>query len=213
METHIIEATNGPQNWGKFLIGAFTEEWQRLPATPGQTYPASLLIQRGWTNKHRLVLDLETGEGAIFKHGGYARADLDKHRIWVCPLFEPFLAWLYTQDLTDITKLPEHVDLPDAPFQWQGYRRSGPQLRALGRAIHDEAVDPRMGEPLLHAILRRPGGERPHRVRRVHGDGGEHSEGHRRPNMRLTSRSRYGHKKPNHPNCGRLSHRIDGLRY
>lgn len=71
------------------------------------------------------MLDLETGEGALFLPGGYASADLDKHKVWVCPLFEPFLAWLYKQDLQDLSKLPDLVDLPDAPFQWSGYRRSG----------------------------------------------------------------------------------------
>ena len=72
-----------------------------------------------------LVVDLETGEGAMFSPGGLAAADLQKHRIWVCPMFEPFLAWLYKQDLSDLTKLPKHVDLPDAPFEMHGYRREG----------------------------------------------------------------------------------------
>jgi hypothetical protein len=68
----------------------------------------------GWTNKHRLVLDLQTGEGNIFYAvpSGYPKADLDKHKVWVCPLFEPFLGWLYQQDLTDVTHLPDSVTLP-----------------------------------------------------------------------------------------------------
>jgi hypothetical protein len=44
---------------------------------------------------------------------------------WVCPLFEPFLEWLYQQDLTRIEELPSHVDLPEAEFQLHGYRRPG----------------------------------------------------------------------------------------
>jgi hypothetical protein len=124
MKTKFIEATNGPRNWGKFLVGQFTpEEWAlRSQIDPGR----SLIGGRGWHPKHRLVLDLQTGEGAIFLPGGLASADLHKHKIWVCPLFEPFLEWLYKQDLSDIDALPAHVDLPNAEFMMSGYRRQGP---------------------------------------------------------------------------------------
>jgi hypothetical protein len=125
MKTKIIEATNGPQNWGKFMLGRFDAEWQYRSAVADTPY-GSLLRGVGWTGEHLLVLDLQTGEGAIFRAGGCAPADLDKHRIWVCPLFEPFLTWLYTQDLADLDALPAHVDLPEAEFAWQGYRRPGP---------------------------------------------------------------------------------------
>jgi hypothetical protein len=73
------------------------------------------------------VLDLETGEGAYFLPGGNARADLREHRVLVCPMFEPFLEWLYAQDVNDITTLPVVLDLPDAPFALYGYRRPGPE--------------------------------------------------------------------------------------
>jgi len=87
-----------------------------------------LLSTRGWSHDHVWVLDLETGEGACFRPGGLAHADLNKHRIWVCPLFEPFLEWLYDQDLTDLTVLPDLVTLTlkEAPFSMFGYRRPGP---------------------------------------------------------------------------------------
>lgn len=124
MLTKIIEATNGPKNWGKFLIARPDTEWERTSAVDNSTVP--LLRARGWTRGHVWVLDLETGEGAYFRPGGSARADLTKHRIWVCPLYEPFLTWLYQQDLTDLAALPDHVDLPRAPFQLTGYRRPGP---------------------------------------------------------------------------------------
>lgn len=126
MKTKMIEVTNGPRNWGKMLVGRFEfHEWQVRSAVSDAP---SLLVTRGWTDDHILVLDLETGEGALFRPGGSAAAaknDLDKHRIWVCPLFEPFLAWLYTQDTTDLDALPDHVDLPEAEFQMAGYRRPG----------------------------------------------------------------------------------------
>ena len=121
MKTKIIEATNGPQNWGKFLVGEFDSEWEvRSKVSP----PAPLLRSRGHHERERLVLDLETSEGAIFTLGGSAKYDLDKHKIWVCPLFEPFLKWLYNQPL-DLDALPAHIDLPKAPFSLHGYRRKG----------------------------------------------------------------------------------------
>jgi hypothetical protein len=124
MKTKFIEATNGPQNWGKFMVGRFEkEEWYRSSAV---TERSSLLRAVGWAPDSLLVLDLQTGEGAIFNPGGLASADLEKHRIWVCPLFEPFLTWLYEQDLADLDRLPAHVDLPRAEFAMQGHRRPGP---------------------------------------------------------------------------------------
>lgn len=123
MITHIIEVTNGPRNWGKFLVGAFApEDWERKSRIDPER---SLLRSIGHGHDEILVLDLQTNEGAMFRHGGLARADLAKHKVWVCPLFEPFLAWLYQQDVRDITTLPAHVDLPDAPFAMHGYRRTG----------------------------------------------------------------------------------------
>ncbi len=123
MKTIFIEATNG-FNWGKFMVGQFeAEEWNRYSEIGEGFTP--LLARCGWTPSHLLVMDLATGEGAIFWPTGSAKADLDKHRVWVCPLFEPFLTWLYTQDLADIQKLPSAVELPDAPSAMHGYRRAG----------------------------------------------------------------------------------------
>lgn len=122
MKTRIVEATNGPSaNWGKFMICQFTQdEWDYRSKIDG----GQLIARRGWTPEHLLVVDLQTGEGAIFRPGGYAKYDLDKHRIWVCPLFEHFLQWLYDQPSP--MDVPELVDLPSAPFDSQGYRREGP---------------------------------------------------------------------------------------
>lgn len=124
METKFIEATNNNLNWGKFMIGRFTPEEWAYPAALDPT-GRSLIAGRGWSQDHIMVFDLQTGEGAIFKPGGYAKADLDKHQIWVCPMFEPFLEWLYQQDLRDLAKLPPSINLPDAEFSFSGYRRPG----------------------------------------------------------------------------------------
>jgi hypothetical protein len=130
MITKIIEVTNGPQNWGKFLVGRFdAEEWTRRSRVIEKSEPAlahiPLLHHIGQDHRQLLVLDLQTCEGAMFLPGGFPKADLEKHKIWICPMFEPFLEWLYKQDLSVLDKLPDHIDLPDAPFAFSGYRREG----------------------------------------------------------------------------------------
>lgn len=119
-----IEATDATLfNWGKFMVSRFTaEEYDRPSAidTGKRLLPAI-----GHGPRDIMVFDLQTSEGAIFTPGGLASADLLKHRIWVCPMFEPFLAWLYRQDLTDLRKLPVMVNLGDVPTSMQSYRRTG----------------------------------------------------------------------------------------
>lgn len=130
MKTKFIEATNG-FNWGKFAVSEFTnEEWHLRSNLPGAEHER-LLYGRGWDRAHLLVLDLQTGEGAIFRLGGSARADLQKHRIWVCPLFEPFLEWLYVVNgevsvAGWLDSLPGYIELPNAPSAMYGHRRPGP---------------------------------------------------------------------------------------
>lgn len=123
MQTKIIEVTNNELNWGKFMVARFDRaEWgYRSPISEGP-----LLRNIGWSHSLIWVLDLQTREGAAFRHGGVASADLNKHKIWVCPMYEPFLEWLYLQDVTDLSKLPEMVNLPNAEFALAGYRRTGP---------------------------------------------------------------------------------------
>lgn len=124
MKLHVVEAA-GNGNWGKFAVGRpGPGEWA-WRSTVGDA-GAPLLTQVGWGREHVWVWDLQTGEGAIFRPGGYAKADLEKHRVWVCPLFAPFLEWLYTQDLSDLDQLPRLVDLAGAEFAFTGYRRRGP---------------------------------------------------------------------------------------
>ena len=120
MQTKIIEAASKEGNWGKFMLARLDEEWQRRSVISERI----LLSEIGWTRKHLVVFDLQTGEGALFLPGGYARADLDKHKVWVCPLFEPFLEWLYTQNLSYLNLLPDSVEIP-APLELVGYRRKG----------------------------------------------------------------------------------------
>jgi hypothetical protein len=123
MQTKFIEVTNGQRNWGKFILIKFDSEWAEKSAFTGR----SLLGEVGWAPDNIIVFDLQTGEGARFRPGGCVKADLDKHKIWVCPMYEPFLNWLYRQDLTDLSKLPSELDIPDAEFAMAGYRRPGPK--------------------------------------------------------------------------------------
>lgn len=129
MITKFIEATQDSEsgfNWGKFMIGKFSpEEWAYRSALEAAN-AQRLIAGRGWSTRHFFFLDLQTGEGAIFSPGGIASADLEKHKIWVCPMAEPFLEWLYQQDLGDLDSLPPLVELPGVPAALAGYRRSGP---------------------------------------------------------------------------------------
>lgn len=130
----LFEAQHGPGtgNYGKFAVGRpGEEEWSWRSYVTGSERP--LLRDIGWGPKHLWVFDLQTGEGAFFLPGGHARNDLEKHRIWVCPLFEPFLEWLWKQDCSELGALHAAspvVVLPRAEFAFSGYRRQGP-LEAL----------------------------------------------------------------------------------
>lgn len=130
MRVRFVEVTNG-FNFGKFAVCRFEEHelayTSVLDATMGMQI--RLIGGRGWGPDHLLILDLQTGEGAMFRPGGLARADLNKHKIWVCPMFEPFLAWAWKQDLSDLDVLPALVELTEleAPSSMHGYRRTGVQ--------------------------------------------------------------------------------------
>jgi hypothetical protein len=144
VKTRIVEAEHGGRgNHGKFLLGRFTDEWEYRSALEayrqdGNVPPHLLGGVCGWGAEHVLIVDLATGEGALFLPGGHAGNDLDKRRIWVCPLFEPFVefAWQWVKDGKDLWDLPPVVLLPDAPFAVYGYRRPG---RASGG---DAPVEP-----------------------------------------------------------------------
>lgn len=128
MKNIFIEANGDGGNWGKFMVARFTSEWEHNSAIEREArgLDIPLLKAVGWGTDALLVWDLQTGEGAIFRPGGLASADLNKHKIWVCPLFEPFLAWLYRQDLTDIETLPRVIELEHG-LELSGYRRPGPK--------------------------------------------------------------------------------------
>jgi len=123
MQTKFIEVTNDNRNWGKFLLFRFDHEVEYKSAFTGN----SLLREIGWSQDNIVVFDLQTGEGARFRPGGLVKADMENHKIWCCPMYEPFLEWLYKQDLTNLDNLPSSLNLPDAEFSFAGYRRKGPK--------------------------------------------------------------------------------------
>lgn len=126
MKIKFIEAHNDKKNWAKMAIFRFgAEEFAHVSAIAPEY---QLLNVIGWEPRVIWVLDLATREGAAFKPGGLAKADLEKHKVWVCPLFQPFLEWLYKQDLTDLEALPSMINLPDAGFEWSGHRRGGAKI-------------------------------------------------------------------------------------
>lgn len=128
MECRFIEASQNVQtgfNWGKFMVARFTESEWAYRSRMDTILPGPLLRKCGWGPECLLVMDIQTGEGALFLPGGSALGDLARHRIWVCVLFEAFLSWLYGQDLSSLAALPDIVELPDAPAGLRGYRRPG----------------------------------------------------------------------------------------
>lgn len=156
MNLKMIEAHGNGLNWGKFSIGQLTaDEWATRSEVPGpsQLAPHTLLQQIGfWTpdDSWVWVLDLQTREGAWFHVGhGLAKADLEKHKLWVCPLYEPFLAWLYDNWPADgnLDDLPATVELPEAEAAFHGHRRPGPE-NELYEAACDVLNDYREGKVL-----------------------------------------------------------------
>lgn len=143
MDVKFVEATNGPQNWGKFAVLKFDDdEWKELSAVDQRP----LLAGRGWGRDHVMVVDLQTGEGAFFFPGGIHWSDMDKHQIWVCPMYEHALRTICDGE-HDPMKTPPLLDFPDAPFEYAGYRRGGPRQHALEMAARSvsEAWDRYIG--------------------------------------------------------------------
>lgn len=128
MLTTFVEAETD-WNWGKFLVAQWEpHDWNYISPVSG----TPLLSMR----RHRselLVVDLQTGEGACFVPNGLVQADLQKHQIWVCVLYEAFLEWLYEQvdaakghGVFRVTDLPSRVKL-NVPPSLYGHRRPGPE--------------------------------------------------------------------------------------
>lgn len=103
MDTQIVvvdhtEGTGAIVSQGVFLVAEFE--------------PSELEVVRetGWGPQHRLVVDLKTGVGGLYRPGGDPFFDVCQDRK-VGPLFASFMKWLYGQG--DPWALPAHVTLED----------------------------------------------------------------------------------------------------
>jgi hypothetical protein len=128
VQTYLFESVADPfvlNNWGAFLVAVPDEiEWGwRSHAIPSDI---SLPEQLAWGPSQAWVMDLRTGEGALFTLGGDYRAELESHRIFVTAQFEGFLEWLCLQDPAGLRHLPHVVKVADATFSIKNYRRLGP---------------------------------------------------------------------------------------
>lgn len=149
MLTRFIEATNidhGGINWGKFLVAKFDSADWNVHAVEADGLLLEVLPGKESWNRDTsvIVFDLQTGEGARFDLRTEPAMQLDKHRVWVCPMFAPFLDWLFKEIQSrppglgrfDITTLPAVAKFA-APSALAGHRRQGPTVHILvhGRAL------------------------------------------------------------------------------
>jgi hypothetical protein len=139
MITQFIEATNfydGGLNWGKFLLCKFDDRDWSYQATEADGALLSVMPggRESWNPETSIfVVDLQTGEGSRFDLRTEPVAQLERHKIWVCPLFEPFLKWLFREIQSrppgpgrfELTTLPAVAKFP-ASSALAGYRRAGP---------------------------------------------------------------------------------------
>jgi hypothetical protein len=130
-------------NWGKFLVSKFDENDH---AQVSAIDHGPLIQRRGWTRQHLFVMDLQTGEGAMFLPGpgGSAMHDLERHRIWCCPMYQYFLERLYvTPAWWDVVSLPAIIKLgPEVPSALAGYRRKGPSAKVEARVEIETELPP-----------------------------------------------------------------------
>ena len=120
MITHFIEASDGVAH-GKFMLGRLGgHELGLRSALPGFEEQRLLRVGglRRLNDRSTLVVDLQTGNGAaFFISRGLWSADLQRTGpIHVCPMFRPFLKWLYEQKvphppITAICDLPRYVEI------------------------------------------------------------------------------------------------------
>jgi hypothetical protein len=154
MKTKIVEVCQPElRNWGKFMVAQFDEaETSHISAVTHSPF----LVEVGYGGDIRRwlwVFDLQTGEGAIFPvlNRGSVRHDLDKHKIWVCLLYEPFIGWLYQNYDGDIDKIPNYLEI-NAPDGLYGYRRPG--LGELTAGLLDDVALRKAAQTILDVSIR-----------------------------------------------------------
>lgn len=147
MRRQFIEVSDD-MNWGKMELQQLEPSDMEVMSLVKAGAPLLTAIETQRRSsadplKQVRIWDLQTGEGAVFTpaRGEDPKAQLDQHRVWVCPLFLPFVRWLFRQDCTDITALPRLVEFPEGDVcHLQGYRRGGPDITAFG-VVRDKVVE------------------------------------------------------------------------
>jgi hypothetical protein len=130
MHTKIVEVVSG-MCWCKFLVARFEPEEL---AHPSQVDMGRTVMGPHHDARSLLVLDIGTGEGAVFTPGGSPSADLYKHAIWVSPLFGGFLKWLYALPKVVLADLPDLVELGES----FGGERGSPLDELLKRCLRSD---------------------------------------------------------------------------
>jgi hypothetical protein len=141
-----------PYNWGLFMVLVPDgNEWSWQSKVVPSLEP--VLGNFGWTPQHVIVMDIRTGEAAIFNPAsGQPKVELDEHRIYTSPHFKPFLEWLYAQDIEHLWQAPGVVtELPDATFAMRGWREIGPHPVSI--TLHEgDVITLKFGDQ-LHAVI------------------------------------------------------------
>lgn len=136
MRTKIVEATQG-LNFGKFLVGELDEKEIAHPSSIDVGKSTIRACGFGDVGRWRWVMDLQTREGIFVQFGGVAVNDLNKHQVWVCPMFEPTLVKLYEYGSAPVESLPDLIELPaDVGGALYGHRRNAPWSAADCRYLN-----------------------------------------------------------------------------
>lgn len=142
-------------NWGKFQLLQWEPSDMQRQSKVREGTPLLMAVegQRVAGNdplKAVFVRDLQTEEGATLHPAKEVdpKPQLDRHRVWVCPLFLPFARWLFANWEGDVATLPDIVELSGEVLHLQGYRRPGEEMFPLA-VIRDKMVAALKAAPKL----------------------------------------------------------------
>jgi hypothetical protein len=138
VKSKFLEVTN-KANWAKLQLLQWEPSDLARPSLvqKGKVLLNAVQVRRGDAADPLtavFVRDLQTQEGCEFYPSPEAdcKTQLDMHRVWVCPLFYPFVSWLFANYQGDVTSLPDLVELADSKKQeYQGYRRPGEEMEPI----------------------------------------------------------------------------------
>ena len=139
MEQVFVEVSD-EANWAKILLMKFGSEDLLVRSKVSGDFLLKSVdnnrrVKTGTNAEKVFVLDLQTEEGAFFfpRKEGNAKDDLESHEIWVCPLYLPFLIWLYANMPKELKEIPKLVEFPKSTHvHYQGWRRPGPEFPEIG---------------------------------------------------------------------------------